>query len=183
MKREVSSQDVEHLALLRANVELFLSCVSRKYSKGSALLLDVAPQDYKGARPFFGPEVEVETVDIDPASGATFIQDLCNCSAEIGAERYDFIVCTEVLEHTLRPFDAVENIYQLLKRGGMAFVTTPFNFRMHGPLPDCWRFTEYGLRELFRKFEVVELDTLECESRFLMPIQYSLVARKPVDDS
>lgn len=179
-KREVSAEDNEHLMLLRANVESFMVRVSRQYTRGPALLLDVAPQDHKGARPFFGTEIQIETLDIDPASGATHIADLCRCSATIEADRYDFIVCTEVLEHTRQPFDAVSSIYQMLKHGGIAFITTPFNFRIHGPLPDCWRFTEHGLRELFKNFEIVELEALECETRFLMPIQYTLVARKPI---
>ncbi len=180
MNRDVAVQDKEHLALLRANVESFMKRVSRQYVEGPALLLDVAPQNHKGARPFFGAEVKIETLDIDSSSRATHIADLCNCAATLGIDRYNFIVCTEVLEHTRQPFDAVNNMYHVLKRGGLAFVTTPFNFRIHGPLPDCWRFTEHGLRELFKHFEIVELEALECESRFLMPIHYTLVARKPI---
>ena len=180
MKKEVSQQDKEHLNLLRGNIELFMRRVATQYAGDTrALLLDIAPQDHRGARPFFNPEIEIETLDIDPTSGATHIADLCHCSAAIGVDRYDYIVCTEVLEHTRQPFDAVSNIYQMLKPGGLAFISTPFNFRIHGPLPDCWRFTEHGLRELFKKFRLVELEALECENRFLMPIQYTMVVRKP----
>ncbi len=67
----------------------------------------------------------------------------------------------------------------MLKPGGLAFITTPFNLRIHGPLPDCWRFTEHGLRELFKDFDILELSSLESEERFLMPIQYTLIAKKP----
>ena len=63
--------------------------------------------------------------------------------------------------------------------GGLAFVTTPFNFRIHGPLPDCWRFTEHGLRALFREFDIVELTEEPTPDRPLMPIHYRLVARRP----
>lgn len=180
MNKEISPQDINHLALLRKNVESFMRRVSCQYAKTSGLLLDIAPQDHPGARPFFSPAIQIETLDIDPASGATHIADLCNCVDTVGADRYDFIVCTEVLEHTRQPFDAVNSIFSMLKPGGLAFVTTPFNFRIHGPLPDCWRFTEHGLRELFSRFEILELDELECENRFLMPIQYTLVARRPL---
>jgi 2-polyprenyl-3-methyl-5-hydroxy-6-metoxy-1,4-benzoquinol methylase len=121
----------------------------------------------------------VETFDINPASGATHIGDICSYNASIADGTYDYIVCTEVLEHTLQPFAAAREIHRMLKPGGMAFVTTPFNFRIHGPLPDCWRFTEHGLRALFSAFQILELTALETPGRSLMPIQYTLVARKP----
>jgi hypothetical protein len=182
MRNEVSTQDNEYLAQLRENVEKFMSRVALQYVGSSGLLLDVAPQDHKGARPFISQKIQIETLDIDPASSATHIADLCNCVLKVGVNRYDYIVCTEVLEHTRQPFDAVNSIYSMLKQGGLVFVTTPFNFRIHGPLPDCWRFTEHGLRELFKNFEIIEIDELECQNRFLMPIQYTLVARKPIEN-
>jgi SAM-dependent methyltransferase len=179
MTNSVAYIDIDHLARLRANVEIFMKSVGLRYGEPGMRLLDVAPQDHKGAKPFFPAGIIYETLDIDPKSGATFITDLCSCSETLGHDRYDFVVCTEVLEHTRQPFDAVNNIFNILKPGGLAFVSTPFNFRIHGPLPDCWRFTEYGLRELFKPFEIIELDGLESIDRFLMPIQYTLIARKP----
>ena len=178
MINRVAQIDIEHLASLRANIEDFMKRVGHTYGKGGMRLLDVAPQDHKGAQPFFPTDIIYETLDIDSNSGATFIADLCSCSEALGHDRYDLVVCTEVLEHTLQPFDAVVNIFNILKPGGYAFVSTPFNFRIHGPLPDCWRFTEHGLRELFKSFEIIELIGLESTDRFLMPIQYTLIARK-----
>lgn len=182
MNKTVSELDKAHLVLLRNNIESFMSRVGREgghVTAAGGLLLDVAPQDHLGARPFFPASVSIETLDIDPQSNADHIADLCSCADVIGRERFDFIVCTEVLEHTRQPFDATRNMLQMLKPGGLAFVSTPFNFRIHGPLPDCWRFTEHGLRELFKDYEILELDALESEDRFLMPIQYTLVARRP----
>jgi SAM-dependent methyltransferase len=82
----------------------------------------------------------------------------------------------------LQPFDAVNEIRRILKPGGVVIVSTPFNFRIHGPLPDCWRFTEHGLRALFKDYEIISLDALEEEDRFLMPIHYTLIARKYIRD-
>jgi len=156
-----------------------MSNIGNSYGAVNKLLLDIAPQEHRGARPFFDPTVIIETLDINPLSGATHIADLCKCADSIGFNLYDYIVCTEVLDHTRQPFDAVSNIYKMLKPGGLAFITTPFNFRIHGPLPDCWRFTEYVLRELFKNFDVLELSGLKSNEHFLMPIQYTLIAKKP----
>jgi SAM-dependent methyltransferase len=38
---------------------------------------------------------------------------------------YDFILCTEVIEHTARPERVIENLARALRPGGMAVVTLP----------------------------------------------------------
>lgn len=178
-QRAVSQQDVEHLAVIRQSVNDFMVYVADRYAANPGILLDVAPQNHAGARPFFAKTILVETLDIDPAAKATYTLDLCRRSIpEEIVGKFDYVVCTEVLEHTRQPFFAVNTLRQLLKPGGYCFVTTPFNFRIHGPLPDCWRFTEHGLRELFSDFDIVELTQVDDPRRFLMPIHYKLVARR-----
>lgn len=175
-----SEMDLEHHRMLRRNVDAFVRhCTESWIRKGR--LLEVAPQDYP-VKPMWGPDVERMTLDIDPASNCDIIGDICDLRA-VEAARFDHVLCTEVLEHTLRPWDAVREIRRILRPGGQAYVTTPFNFRIHGPLPDCWRFTEHGLRALFSTFEIIALTPLETPSRPLMPIQYTLVARKPTVES
>jgi len=178
MTNAVAQIDIDHLEKLRTNVEKFMSTMGTRYARPGIRLLDVAPQDHQGAKPFLPAGVEYHTLDIDPKSGATYIADLCNCAPIVGYSKYEIVVCTEVLEHTRQPFDAVNSIYGMLKTGGLAFISTPFNFRIHGPLPDCWRFTEHGLRELFKDFNILEFNSLESNDRFLMPIQYTLIAQK-----
>lgn len=178
MKKEnlISEIDQCHYRLIRDHIAKFLEHGAAKYGD-SGLLLDVAPQNHEGAGPFF-PEAEIHTLDIDPASGATYIADICaDNSALIPTGRFDKLVCTEVLEHTLNPFDAAREIRRLLRPGGLAFISVPFNFRIHGPLPDCWRFTEHGLRAILADFFILELNELATEGRDLMPVHYTVVAR------
>lgn len=177
-----SPEDVNFLAMIRSNVDRFICAVAARYAPEAGAkqrLLDIAPQDHAGARPFFPARVKVETLDIDPKSGATFIADICEDNAAlIPPETYNFVVCTEVLEHTLRPFDAVREIHRVLKKGGRLFLTVPLNFRIHGPLPDCWRFTEHGLRAILDGFNVVEINPLETPGRPLMPVHYTVIAER-----
>lgn len=180
--KAVSAIDHEHLATIRENVRTFMIRAAQFAPREQpARLLDIAPQVHEGARPFFHGLVTVETFDIDASSGATYIGDICQKNAVLARDSFEFVVCTEVLEHVVQPFGAVNEIFRILKPGGLVFVSTPFNFRIHGPLPDCWRFTEHGLRILFRAFEIVALEALETEDRFLMPIHYTLIARKPIE--
>lgn len=174
----VSMMDVHHLELLRANVQQLMADAAARFDKEGKQLLDIAPQIHAGAKAYFNKSA-IKTLDIDPSSGADYITDLCvNNEFLIPAESFDIVVCTEVLEHTLHPFKAVDELERILKPGGVAVVSTPCNFRIHGPLPDCWRFTEHGLKQLFRNFINIEINALETIGRDLFPIHYTLVAFK-----
>jgi SAM-dependent methyltransferase len=166
------------LKKIRQNVDNFMKEAASVFATGPGRLLDIAPQEYEGAAPYF-PHAKIYTLDIDPLSNADYIADICQCNDNLIADNYfDWVVCTEVLEHTLNPFAAVEEIARILKRGGLVFISTPFNFRIHGPLPDCWRFTEHGLRVLLSEFSIIELRAIPTPDRNLMPIHYTVVARK-----
>lgn len=177
---QVSKMDIEFLSIIRNNVNELMKKVASLYATKGGLLLDIAPQVHEGARPFFPEMVVIETFDIDPTSGCTHIGDICKHNAFLSDNTYDYIVCTEVLEHLLQPFNAISEIWRILKPGGMLFLSVPFNFRIHGPLPDCWRFTEHGLRALLSNFDIIELNSLETLCRALMPIHYTVVAKKPL---
>ncbi|OGL30973.1 methyltransferase [Candidatus Saccharibacteria bacterium RIFCSPHIGHO2_02_FULL_47_12] len=175
--REVSELDKKYHKMLRNSVSDFIGRMGERFDGEGVEVLDIAPQDFEGANPYF-KKATVETFDINSEAGTTYVGDITKKNDSIPDGRFDVVVCTEVLEHTLQPFDAVEEIRRILKPGGVALVSTPFNFRIHGPLPDCWRFTEHGLRALFKDFEILELNALEEPARFLAPIHYTLVARK-----
>lgn len=174
-----SATDVAHLEVIRASVEELQRSAIARYLLAGATVLDVAPQDHAGVGPLLPPGVACETLDLDPASGATYVADLCRRNEHVPAARFDCIFCTEVLEHTLQPFAAVAELRRLLAPEGVLVLSVPFNLRIHGPLPDCWRFTEHGLRALLADFEILTLEAVETPDRPLMPIHYTVVARAP----
>lgn len=174
---EPADIDVRHLAAVRTNVERFTRRAAGDMRSGDRVL-DVAPQVHHGVAPFVAEGVLVETLDIDPASGATYVADICATNRVLPDRHFDHVVCTEVLEHTLRPFDAMSELHRVLKPGGRLFLSVPFDLRIHGPLPDCWRFTEHGLRALLDAFEILALDAVENPERPLMPIHYTVIARR-----
>jgi ubiquinone/menaquinone biosynthesis C-methylase UbiE len=173
----VSQFDEECYLRIRENIRRFLKESAIKYDKEGILILDIAPQIHEGGKTYF-KKAKIETLDIDPDSNATYIADITQYNSFIEDERYDIVICTEVLEHTLNPFAAVKEIHRLLKPSGILLLTVPFNFRIHGPLPDCWRFTEHGLRELLKKFTNIKIETLETPGRALMPLHYTVEAFK-----
>ncbi len=178
-RMQPSAIDRAHLEVIRASVERLQRAAIARHVDAGATVLDVAPQDHAGVAALLPAETMCETLDVDPASGATYVADLCRRNAHVPTARFDCVFCTEVLEHTLQPFDAVKELRRVLAPGGVLVLSVPFNFRIHGPLPDCWRFTEHGLRALLADFEILALDAVETPDRPLMPIHYTVVARAP----
>ena len=70
----------------------------------------------------------------------------------------DVIISDQVLEHIKRPQAAVDEMYRVLKPGGMCILTTCFMNPIHydtGGENDYWRFTPNGLRVLFDSFSSI----------------------------
>jgi SAM-dependent methyltransferase len=174
----ISETDKKHYTLIRENVSNFIKDLSTWFDSKDYLLLDVAPETHLGAKEHF-KYATIKTLDIDPDSGADYIADLCETNTDVIPDNtFDIVICTEVLEHTNNPFNVVNELERIVKPGGLVCVSTPFNFRIHGPLPDNWRFTIHGLKTLFSNYEDVKIKELLDSERDLMPIHYTLQAKK-----
>lgn len=95
------------------------------------------------------------TLDVDPARNPEVVGDAHNLPFLDG--EFEVILCTEVLEHVKNPFKVEEEIWRVLKLGGVLILTTRFVFPLHDVPNDFWRFTKYGLAHLFSRWEIVEL--------------------------
>jgi SAM-dependent methyltransferase len=78
--------------------------------------------------------------------------DLC-APLEI-SERFDVVICEQVIEHVIDPRAAAANLRGLSVSGGHVIVSTPFLVRVHElpgyGMPDYWRFTPRGLDALLK---------------------------------
>lgn len=103
------------------------------------------------------------SVDIDDKSGPDYVLDAHDLSKFKDGE-FDAVLCTEVLEHMHTPQKAVDEMFRVLAKNGEVILTTRFVFPLHNVPRDFYRYTEYGLRHLFRDFGVVnieeEIDTM-----------------------
>lgn len=170
--------DSIHYKVIRRTVRDFIAMLAAELDSAEITVLDVAPESHAGAEASF-QQACVETIDIDPSAGATYVADLCACNCtQVPSDSYDVIVCTEVLEHTRQPWNVTKELHRLLKPGGVLAITTPFNFRIHGPSPDCWRFTDEGLKVLLAEFVDVRIEAVEDPQRPRMPVQYTAIGRK-----
>lgn len=68
--------------------------------------------------------------------------------------RFDVVLCLNVLEHVYDYQKAIDNIYSALKKGGTAIVAVPAFYPLHDEPGDYWRFTEHALKKLFKSYKL-----------------------------
>ena len=171
-----SQFDNETFSIARDHINDFIKATAAELPIKTGMLLEVGPQTQSTVREAF-KDFTAHTFDIVPDYKPTFVGDLTKYNTQIPDGTYDLIACMEVLEHTLNPFDAVKELRRMLKHGGYLLVSAPLNWRIHGPSPDCWRFTEHGWRALLRDFDILNIDILETPGRELFPIKYNVLAK------
>lgn len=99
-------------------------------------------------------DIEVLASDIDEDRKPDIVDDIVN--TKLTKNSFDYIIMAEVLEHVKEPKLAVENLHKVLKKNGGCFISTPYLFPTHDAPYDFFRYTEYGLKHLFSKFEIVD---------------------------
>lgn len=97
------------------------------------------------------------TLNIELGKEVDIVADAENLEGIIQDESFDVVLCISVLEHTKHPMKIIENIKRILKKDGIVLVSVPFIMSLHDTPEDYWRFTRYGLLELFKDFELVEI--------------------------
>jgi SAM-dependent methyltransferase len=170
--------DNETFELTRQHIDNFIQRTAEltKKEELNGSLLEIGSQDRLSIQSAF-TNFKVDTLDIVDTYNPTFVGDITKHNTHIEDSSYDCIACLEVLEHTLNPFDAVKELRRILKHGGYLLASAPLNWRIHGPVPDCWRFTEFGWRVLLKDFDIIEIDSLETPDRELFPIKYNVLAK------
>ena len=76
----------------------------------------------------------------------------------VGAEEFDVVLCTQVLEHVGDVDLTTSEIVRVLRPGGTAVISVPFIFGEHNSPHDYRRLSRYGARRLLEdRLEIVEV--------------------------
>ena len=70
---------------------------------------------------------------------------------------FDVALSTQALEHIKDYQLAVNEMHRVLKSDGIAFLSTHGVMEIHGEPHDYWRFTQYGLKTVFKNFKEVKI--------------------------
>lgn len=100
------------------------------------------------------PSLRVAAFDIYHSPNVQFIADAHSIPLRDGS--VSAVVIQAVLEHVLEPGRVVEEIWRVLKPGGLVYAETPFLQHVHEGAYDFTRYTESGHRFLFARFDLID---------------------------
>ncbi|REJ84673.1 MAG: SAM-dependent methyltransferase [Acidobacteria bacterium] len=102
----------------------------------------------------------VVSIDVEDRSGdvdiLTDVQDM----PEVAESSMATVLCTQVLEHVPRPWQALREIHRVLRPGGHLVLSVPHLSVIHEAPHDYYRYTRYGLAALCEEagLEVEEIE-------------------------
>lgn len=88
--------------------------------------------------------------DMRPGPGVDRVEDVSAIKLPDGAA--GTVLCIETFEHVLEVRRAFDEVYRILKPGGLFVITSPLNFRIHGYPDDYWRMTPQCLRRMLAPY-------------------------------
>ena len=80
--------------------------------------------DYSGGEEFLGKKV-----DYWASENCDIICDITNIP--LSNNSFDFILCSEVMEHLIDPYQALKELKRILKKNGKLLITVPFRSLYH----------------------------------------------------
>lgn len=129
-------------------------------------VLEVGSLDVNGSVRGIATAFEpAEYIGVDMRSGPK-VDRVCDATELVvtfGAERFDVVLSTEMLEHAEDWRSAVSNMKRVLTPGGLLLITTRSpGFPQHDHPGDYWRFTRQDALEIFADMcgVVVEEDSM-----------------------
>ncbi|MEI6696619.1 MAG: class I SAM-dependent methyltransferase [Bacteroidota bacterium] len=72
-------------------------------------------------------------------------------------DKFDYVLCTEVLEHVFSYQQLINEIFRVMKKGSKGVFTIPWSARYHYIPYDYYRYTPAALQEMFSSFANVQI--------------------------
>lgn len=129
-------------------IDKFVILISKKYDAKGKKLLDIGAGDVPYKKYFKKVTYSTQDIKQNKKNSIDYIGSLDKGLKMIGNASFDYILCTQVLEHLKNPQKAFQEFYRILKPKGKIFLTTNFIYQIHMAPHDYYRFTKFGLRYL-----------------------------------
>jgi SAM-dependent methyltransferase len=132
------------------------------------LILDVG----SGAQSVIPPSYKKIEIDISPKHKP----EIVGSAVEIPFKELsiDHICCSWVYEHVEEPAKVLLEFQRVLKPGGYLYLTANFVWHLHEEPRDFFRFTQYGLEYLFKKYGSWKTILMEPTAGFWLTVSQIL---------
>ena len=120
----------------------------------SPVIFDIGSKSAGGSYAFGDPPpgARLVCVDIAGGPGVDLVADAHDMPM-VADGTVDCVVTISTLEHVRYPGKVIDEIFRILKPGGILYVNVPFVFPFHADPDDFYRFSMKGLEILCEKFE------------------------------
>lgn len=134
----------------------FVKEVSGKYCGKGRKIIDIGAGICQYENYFKNLKYFSQDIENNPQKSIDYIGNI----ETLPSDSFDYILCTQVLEHLEDPNLAFKNFHRILKKNGKVFLTTIMTFEAHSIPNDYFRFTQYGLRYLAKQngFRVIKIN-------------------------
>lgn len=154
-------------------IDQFVKFVSTQYDFVGKKILDVGAESSPYKKYFSSAAYFTQDIGQNDTGTINYIGDLNLGITSIQSESFDYILCTQVLEHTYDPKNVFTEFNRVLRKGGLVFLTTHMVFDEHMEPHDYFRFTKYGLKSLGEKSDF-SLEHIKPHGGIFQVINYVL---------
>ena len=127
--------------------------------------------------PLKNTKAKVTHLDMKNADGVDLVGDITNKDFfnQIKNNKYNCIICSNLLEHIENPERIIDSIYNLLEQNGYLILTLPFNYPYHpDPIDTYYRPNLEEIKLTYNKFSYIKGETIvDNETHF------SFLIKKP----
>jgi SAM-dependent methyltransferase len=120
-------------------------------------VFDIGSKDAKATYAFGSPPPgsKVVCVDREEGRGVDLVADAHNL-VMVADDSVDLVLCIDVLNYVKYPPKVMDEIFRILKPGGIIYINVPFIHPLDQSASDLHRFSYKGLAVLCENFECVD---------------------------
>lgn len=163
--------------IMKGFIELHMSSMRNK----NISILDVGSQDVNGSYKelFCNKNWKYVGMDISPGKNVDMVVKDIYKWDNIQDENYEVVVSGQAFEHIEYFWLTMQEIYRVLKVGGLLCIIVPSTGFEHRYPKDCWRFYSDGLRAMatYVKLTIIEATVTHIDKFWNDSV---LVARKDI---
>ncbi|WP_324678025.1 methyltransferase domain-containing protein [Hymenobacter sp. GOD-10R] len=148
--------------------------MSLEFIKPGAQVLDFSPSRSLYRTLKQNTAIAYASTDLSGDFISDFQYDITTIAAE--DEQYDLVVCYHILEHIERDHKAMQELYRVLKKGGVCVIQTPFKegtiYEDYSVKSEADRLIHFGQKDHVRIYSVNGLVDRLTQSGFTVDVRY-----------